>query len=131
MPYIADTGETNALVQAKKLVGDGQCVALIHAVANIPATLSWRQGEQVKGNPHIMPGTIIATFDNNGRYGNHTNGTSHAAIFLRRTPSGIVVIDRWNAAEPANAHPPQERTIRLNSHFSKKVDQGEKYYVVQ
>lgn len=131
MPYIADTGKTNALVEAKKLVGNGQCVALIHAVANIPATLSWHQGDQVKGNPHIQPGTIIATFDSNGRYGNHTNGTSHAAIFLRHAPNGIVVLDQWKGHGAQADHFPQQRTISFNRPGSQKVDQGESYYVVQ
>jgi hypothetical protein len=31
-------------------------------------------GELVKGNMTIAPGTAIATFDADGRYGNHTDG---------------------------------------------------------
>jgi len=32
------------------------------------------------GNMTILPGTAIATIDDDGRYGNHTDGRSHAAF---------------------------------------------------
>jgi hypothetical protein len=41
------------------------------------------------------PGTIIATFDPNGHYGNHTDGRSHAAIYLGQNASGIQIIDQF------------------------------------
>ncbi len=40
--------------------------------------------------------TAIATFDANGRYGNHTNGTSDAAIYLSQDMRGVEIIDQWN-----------------------------------
>ena len=123
-----DMNKANALVQEKKLVGNGQCVALIHAVTNIPATVAWHKGEQVKDNPHILPGTIIATFDSNGRYGNHTDGTSHVAIYLHQTVDGIVVVDQWNGR---TKQPPHQRTIRFRSGIGLRVDDGSQYYVVQ
>ena len=43
----------------------------------------------------LRPGTAIATFDPDGRYGNHTDGRSHAAIYLGQDATGIRVIDQW------------------------------------
>ena len=48
-------------------------------------------GVQVRGDLTIQPGTAIATFDNNGKYTNSTDGTSHAAIYV-----GQDVYQLWN-----------------------------------
>jgi hypothetical protein len=132
MPYVADMRKVNSYTQAtpRQLVGNGQCVSLIHAVTVIPPASAWRQGTQVKGYKGLLPGSIIATFDSNGRYGNNTNGTSHAAIFLYQSPAGLVVIDQWKGRVSAQDHPPQQRTIYFK-HSGQKVDQGDQYYVVQ
>jgi hypothetical protein len=132
MPYSANMRKVNALAQAKKLVGNGQCVALIHAVTVIPGASVWHQGSAVKDNKSLIPGTIIATFDKNGFYGNHTNGTSHAAIYLGQVPSGIIVIDQWKGSTQKFDHPPQQRIIYFNhGSAAQKVDQGDQYYVVE
>lgn len=93
MPYVASITAVNQLVASSQLVGNGQCVALVHAAIVSPPSSAWHRGEQVIGNAPIRPGTVIATFDANGRYGNHVDGTSHAAICLRQTSAGMVVID--------------------------------------
>lgn len=62
MPYIADMKKANDLQQAKKLVGNGQCVSLVHAVAVIPPASTWHQGDLVMKNKDIVPGTVIATY---------------------------------------------------------------------
>jgi hypothetical protein len=49
-------------------VGDGECVALVKKAAGAPPTKDWRQGDKVQGNPDIKAGTLIATFDPDGRY---------------------------------------------------------------
>lgn len=131
MPYIANMTNANALVAAGELVGNGQCVALAHAAALIPPTQAWSQGTRVQGNLQLPVGTIIATFDANGHYGNHTNGTSHTAIYIGQTAQGIQVLDQWKGSIPSADHPPQSRTISFNHLSSKKVNQGESYYVVQ
>lgn len=128
MPYIADMKKANDFVKAKQLVGNGQCVALVHAVTVIPPTGAWRQGDQVQDNNNLAPGTIIATFDSNGRYGNHTDGTSHAAIFLRPIDGGIVVLDQWNGR---TKQPPHQRTIRFKNGVGLRVDDGSQYHVVK
>jgi Transglycosylase SLT domain len=82
----------------KGSVGSGQCVALVQQAAGVGHTSTWHAGEKVLGNPNIKPGTPIAVFDEDGKYGNHTDGTSHAAIYLGPStakPGGIRVYDQW------------------------------------
>lgn len=130
MPYIADMRKLNTLVEAKQLVGNGQCVSLIHAVAVVPGATAWHRGDAVKGNKNVLPGTIIATFDEkSARYGNRDDGTSHAAIFLYQAANGIGVIDQWKGHTQKQDHQPQQRTIYFK-HTGDKVDQGDQYYVV-
>ncbi|WP_233460587.1 BPSL0067 family protein [Citrobacter farmeri] len=57
----------------------------------MPVTRNWRRGVLVKGNMSIVPGTAIATFDDNKRHGNHSNGRSHTAIYLSQDANGIQV----------------------------------------
>lgn len=128
MPYVADLKKANDLVTAGKLVGNGQCVTFVHAVVNIPSTAAWRRGDEVKGSTALARGTVIATFDESGRYGNHTNGTSHAAIYLYQTSDGIVVLDQWNGR---TKQPPHQRTIRFRNGKGSAVDDGSQYHVVQ
>ena len=74
-------------------VGDGQCVAFVRAASNAPPSSAWTRGTRVKSTSYISTGTVIATFGSSGNYGNRKDGTSHASIFLRKTPTGIVVLD--------------------------------------
>ena len=91
MVYIAATPRA----YIGKSIGSGQCVAFTQKAANMPRTAAWRRGVLVKGNTSIAPGTVIATFDADGRYGNHTDGRSHAAIYLGQDATGIKVLDQW------------------------------------
>ncbi|PMS36157.1 hypothetical protein B0G57_104258 [Trinickia symbiotica] len=131
MPYVANMSKANDLVKGNQLVGNGQCVTFVHAVVTVPPTSLWRKVSLVQGDNDIRRGTVIATFDDNGRYGNHTNGTSHAAIYLYQTPAGIVVLDQWKGPTALRDHPPQQRTIQFRNGHGKKVDDGTQYYVVQ
>jgi hypothetical protein len=69
----------------------GQCVSFVTTVCpTIPvATIAWKKGLQVKGAQTILPGTAIATFDNDGKY------SGHAAIYESQTAIGINVVDQW------------------------------------
>jgi hypothetical protein len=115
-------------------VGDGECVALVKKTAGAPPTRDWRQGEKVRGNDHIIPGTLIATFDPDGRYGNHTNQTSHAALYLDQDENGMRVIDQWNKRDKngniIGQQPPHIRYIKFNNPTGMGIDQGENYHVV-
>lgn len=128
MPYLADMQKANAYVKAKQLVGNGQCVTFVHAVVTTPPASLWRRGDAVRDNKNMLPGTIIATFDSDGHYGNRTDGTSHAAVYLFQTSGGIMVLDQWNGR---TKQPPHQRLIRFKDGKGLTIDDGSQYYVVQ
>lgn len=70
-------------------------MSFIHKIIVIPASSLWKQGEKGRGNVAIIPGTVIATFDPGGHYGNHKDGRSHAAVYLGQNAIGIQVLDQW------------------------------------
>lgn len=91
MPFVASQHERFT----GKAHGTGHCVALVREAAGAPITTQWRRGDSVHGN-ELAPGTAIATFDPNGRYGNHPDGRSHAAILLVQNVDGsLIVFDQW------------------------------------
>jgi hypothetical protein len=107
-------------------VGSGQCVSLIHAVnPGIGLTSSWACGEPVQGNKSLTPGTVIATFQSQGRYANATDGSSHAAIYVGQNEQGIQVFDQW-AGRPAAV-----RTIRWTNPGGPAADTGSAFHVVR
>src|SRR5205823_4730399 len=76
----------------------GQCVSYVTTVCpELPVdTGRWIKGDKVKGNTNINPGTVIATFDEDGDY------QGHAAIYVSQDPThGIHVYDQW----VTGAHP--------------------------
>jgi hypothetical protein len=88
--------------------GSGSCVALpqtlVPAVGN---TSLWRRGDAVVGNKTILPGTLVATFETDGKY--HSNAhDNHAAIYIGEvkegvngeTQTGIRVLDQWTGKKP-------------------------------
>ena len=76
-----------------RIVGAGQCVDFVKAVAGVPRTVAWRAGVEVRGNPRIAPGTAIATFERDGSYTSRSG--NHAAIYLDQDERGIWVYDQW------------------------------------
>lgn len=88
----------------------------------------------MRGNESIRPGTAIATFDSDGRYGNHVDGRSHAAIYMGQTAEGILVLDQWNIRDAKGhiyeRHTSQERTIEFNPK-KPSINDGNAYYVMQ
>jgi hypothetical protein len=129
MPYVATKPE----VYEGTSVGSGQCVALVQQAAGAPTTPSWSKGGFVKGDATLARGTVIATFDPNGRYGNHTDGRSHAAIYLGQTKDGIQVIDQWVSTVHGKAvpHLASERTIPFRGGHGHAVNDGDQFYVVR
>ena len=77
--------------------------------------------EQSRRNPD---GYGIATFDDDGRYGNRTDGTCHAALYLEQDENRIMVVDQWKG------QPPHERPLRFNQSSTAKVNRGEAFFVV-
>lgn len=74
-------------------VGSKQCVALLQHYARLPNTSMWKEGAIVIDNSLIVKGTAIATFVG-GKYLSHATG-NHAAFYLSKDASGILVMDQW------------------------------------
>jgi hypothetical protein len=132
MPYQASLADIrkNYLTDPPTTVPDGQCVAFVEKVACAPHTGRWNRGTKVAGNVSLAAGAAIATFDPSGRYGNHTDGRSHAAIYVSQTRTGIVVYDQWLG------QPVHQRTIRIpdpnakHVGIIKPVNDGSQFYVI-
>jgi hypothetical protein len=108
------------------VVGNGHCVALVREVAGLPPTAQWRRGDPVQGSSDLAPGTIVATFDDNGRYGNHIDGRSHAAVLLAVNDDGsLLVTDQWLN------QPVHQRTIRNRKGGGDAVNDASRYYVIE
>lgn len=121
-PFLAPHPET-FLTQS---VPNGECVAFVRKACNAPHTSAWRQGEAVRNNPSVRAGTAIATFDSDGRYGNHTDGRSHAAIYLRQNDEGLLVLDQWRRPQVQPVH---ERRIRFGG--ERPVNDGDAFFVIE
>ena len=121
MAYIAQNPE----IYQGTTVGNGQCVAFVQKSSGAPVTSGWHLGPKVKANA-IQNGTAIATFDADGAYGNHTDGTSHAAIYISQDASGLQVWDQWTG------QPVHRRTIRFQGGAAgvKPVNDGDAFYVI-
>lgn len=105
-------------------VANSQCVRYVQACAKCPHTSHWKPGVKVRGN-EVEFGTAIATFDPDGKYGNHTDGRSHAAILIEETDAGLRVFDQWVG------HAVSERIIRFRGGAGKWVNDGDRYFVIE
>jgi hypothetical protein len=109
-------------------------VALVEAATGAPPDRTWRRGAKVQGNLSLKPGTAIATFGLNGRYGNTEDGASHAAVYLSQDAGGIWVIDQWNKrtnGKITGKQVPHKRHIRFVNPGAQPADTGSQFYVVE
>src|SRR5262245_56016907 len=91
MPDISNNPDTY-----KEVADTGHCARFVQVAANAPLAAPLRQGDLVIGNFSVAPrGTAIATFDENGKYPNKTDGSSHAVIYIGQDATGINVYDQW------------------------------------
>jgi hypothetical protein len=121
MPHIAENPER----WIARVVHNGHCARLVQeACGGLGHTSTWRRGAKARGSG-AEPGTIIATFDPNGRYGNHTDGRSHAAILIAEEENGLRCVDQWVG------HPVAPRTIRFRGGQGRWVNDGDRFYVVE
>lgn len=122
-PYLAARPEAFA----GEVVGDGHCVGFVKAAAGAPRTSQWRRGATVRGNPAIMPGTAIATFEADGTYTSRTG--NHAAIYLGQDEAGLWVYDQWRG------QPVHKRRIRFEggegSMRGSKSNDGKLFAVIE
>jgi hypothetical protein len=105
-------------------VESGHCVPFVCAAANVPHTSLWRRGDPV-ATTDVPTHTAIATFDSDGRYGNHEDGRSHAAIFVQQHGHGIRVWDCWLGQLV------QQRLIRWKDGVGKAADDASRYHVIE
>jgi hypothetical protein len=107
------------------VVGNGQCAVFAEvACPHLGLTKGWRRGARAIDAPDLVPGTIIATFDPDGTYGNHTDGRSHAAIYIGKSEDGgLLVVDQWHG------HPVGQRVLHPNHH--PQVNDPAEFYVVE
>lgn len=82
--------------------GNGQCVAFVRGVyTSLPPASTWEKGDPVTSA--LAPGTPIATFNFDGKYGPPNSpggiaGGSHTAIYLGQdpeNPNNIIVAHQW------------------------------------
>jgi hypothetical protein len=123
MPFVAELGVMPR--HTGRHVGESQhCVAFVRHVTGAPATSHWREGARARDS-QAEPGTAIAAFDASGRYGNHTDGRSHAAILIEQTGSGLLVWDQWVG------HPVSQRTIRWKNGDGPACDDGDRFAIIE
>jgi hypothetical protein len=122
-PYVASRPEAFE----DRVVGSGHCVDFVKAVAGAPRTDAWQEGAEVYGNPHVAPGTAIATFDSDGSYTSESG--NHAAIYLYQDGRGIWVYDQWQG------QPVHKRLIRFESgsgsEWGSKSNDGTRFAVIE
>lgn len=85
-------------------IGDNQCVKLVQdAMGKVLYgpnrvdefhTRKWRAGQKITSDRCIRSGTMIATFNSEGRYESLPTG-NHAAIYIRHVAGGIEVMDQF------------------------------------
>lgn len=103
--------------------GNFECVALVQQTAGIPHTTTWKKGKKVLecAPAEIRVGTVIATFDENGRY---PQTARHAALYESHDNSGIFVVDQWNSQGMA-----KRRKIRLKFGPARDVNDANFYFI--
>ena len=120
MPFVA----ANPNARLGEVVG--HCLPHVQRTAGVPHSSRMRKGEHVLSAGNDLPkGIAIATFDPDGKYGNHVDGRSHAAVLLERVPEGLRVIDCWVG------RPVGERIIRDKRGVGPAADDASKYYVIE
>ncbi len=136
MPFIIDvdkvkTGEENSNEYSNQW--GAQCAALVQqaklksgSLNHVPSTRSWKQGvkvQDVKASGAIEKGTVIATFDDKGKY---PSSDRHTAIYLSHDTDGITVIDQW-ASKPYAS----QRVLKFKNGKKRNVNDGSYFWVVE
>lgn len=79
-------------------VGNGFCVPLVQFTTSVGNTGSWKAGSKMSDKPEIVAGTVIATFNAEGKYASAARG-NHAAFFVEYKTQGgadgIVIYDQY------------------------------------
>ena len=108
--------------QTKGLDLCGQCVSYVKAVCvTLPATASWKRGSAVKDNDKVVPGTVIATFNDLGKY------EGHAAVYVSQNAVGITVYDQYVTGPVPK--PVGQRVLRWGA--LGRSNNGDNFHVVE
>lgn len=120
----------------------GECVSFVKALSHSKvATKDWVKGKQVIDTTNLAPGTVIATFDSQDKYGSVVG--KHAAIFrgyVRNSKGELTGIQVWDQnfvqKKTVGRHTlPIYKIANVNDQTSKLPIKGENgaydYYVVQ
>lgn len=128
MPYTLQQPENTlegneSFVNAK---GNHECVTLVQHVAAAPHTSTWKQGARVMDAERgkIPLGTVIATFDENGKY--PTSSPRHAAIYITHNETEIQVYDQWKSKKKTS-----KRSIKARGGAKRDQNDADCYYVVE
>lgn len=107
--------------------GNTECVEFVRQTSSAPHTTMWSKGKKViDEKPGAIPrGTVIATFDDRGRYPTDGKGR-HAAVYLSHTAHGIEVLDQWNTQGRV-----LKRVIRLQKVDRPRSNAAQTFYVVE
>lgn len=129
MPYRLTISEKDAFGKGKfkNAKGNTECVEFVRQAAGAPPTIAWKRGALIMGSAPgtISRGTVIATFDDKGRYPTDGQG-KHAAIYLSHDLTGIRVLDQWNKQGEV-----LERIIYFNKPSIPRSNAGKTFYVVE
>ncbi len=99
----------------------GQCVSYVKTVCpGLPPTAQWRKGAAAKGLRDLLPGTVIATFNDSGHY------EGHAAIYVSQNAQGLNVYDQWMTPPTPKAVGP--RLLRFGA--AARSNNGDLFHVV-
>jgi hypothetical protein len=120
VPYVS----TEHDLYLGKVVDNGHCVRFLQVCAAVPHTSTWQRGMLVRGSGAV-PGTCIATFDQDGKYANATDGSSHAAILLAENSDGLLVSDQWVG------HPVAHRTLRYRGGAGDAANDGDRFHIIE
>ena len=105
-----------------------ECVALVQALTRATNTNSWRKGIKVMDAEQgtIPPGTVIATFDEDGRY---PLKERHAALYVSHNNEGIKVYHQYKkGVKPRKVHLDLIKSKKLKYRTTMDADY---YYVVE
>ena len=83
-----------------------ECVEFVHQATDVPQMRPWERGVNVGVSQpgDILRGTVIATFDETGRYPIDRLGT-HVAVYLGHDALHIRVLDQWPAQGEVRERP--------------------------
>ncbi len=125
MPYLFADAETLADMAP---VGNEQCVTLVRAHTQAPASSTWSEGDHVRGHTGIAKGTVIATFVN-GKYPNNKSG-NHAAFYIEQNEDGLIVVDQWKGSGTIRKRLLSFKGKDENGHYKDPSNNGDAFSIV-